>query len=216
MKITAWFIFFLGLLSVSEVKAQSVMIADTFSYTINLDLSKNSYLKTIPVDLLKGYCKGYWNAYYPKREFNQCLFDDFLERFSYSQMSMQTNVEYCYEDYCNDRYFTDWYDRFTRKMRYKEVVYYNSAHSVVRREVIWLQIYYSEEGYNGWNHYNGPVFWLSEIRKSEDPVKVYNPNIRSVAWSLEKEFMYPGFITNENKQQEQQQKLEHYDRLEEH
>ena len=187
--------------------AENFFIADTFTYTINLDLSQNLYLKSVPQDVLKGYCKGEWNAYYPKKEMNQCLFDDFLQRFNYYQLNVPTDNSFCFEIYCAQPYFTDMYKQFARKLKYKEIVYFDQQHSIVKREVLWLQVFYSKEESDGWKHYDGPIFWLKEINKSSDAIVVHNKNLRSIGWSLEKEFGTPAFITNENKQKQDKKKL---------
>jgi hypothetical protein len=187
--------------------AQNLFVADTFTYTINLDLSQNLYLKSVPQDLLKGYCKGEWNAYYPKKEMNQCLFDDFLHRFDYYQLEIPDSNGFCFDDYCSQAYFDDIYKQFTRKLRYKEVLYFDKNHSIIKREVLWVQVYFSRLEANGWKHYDGPVFWLREINKSYDDVVVKNKNLRSIGWSLDKEFGTPGFITNENQQKDDKKKL---------
>jgi hypothetical protein len=185
--------------------AQNLFVPDTFTNTINLDLSQNLYLKTVPVDLLKGYCKGEWNAYYPKKEMNQCLFDDFLQRFNYYQVHVAT--DFCFDDYCTQPYYTDMYSQFQRKLRYKEVIYFDQKHSIVNRKVLWIQVYYSRQEADGWKHYDGPIFWLQEIILSDNDIIVHNKNLRSNGWSLEKEFGRPGFIVNENKQKDDKKKL---------
>lgn len=185
--------------------AQNLFVSDTFTYSINLDLSQNLYLKSVPIDLLKGYCKGEWNAYYPKKEMNQCLFDDFLQRFNYYQVNVTT--DFCFDDYCNQPYFIDMYGQFQRKLRYKEVIYFDQKHSIVNRKVLWVQVYYSRQETDGWKHYDGPIFWLQEINKAENDIVVKNKNLRSSGWSLEKEFGTPGFIVNENKQKDDKKKL---------
>ena len=191
-----------------QTKAQNFFATDTFAYTINLDLSKNLYLKSIPVDLLKGYCKGDWNGYYPKREMNQCLFDDFLQRFNYYQLNIPTNSNFCFEDYCSNSYYTDMHKQFSRKLKYKEIVFFDQQHSVVKREVLWIQVFYSREEYDGWKHYEGPVFWLMEINKAAKGIIVYNKDIRSDGWSLEKEFNHRAFIVKANKQKEDKKKMQ--------
>ena len=196
------------LFSVRLAFSQDLFVADTFSYTINLDLSKNLYLKTVPVDLLKGYCKGDWNAYYPKREMNQCLFDDFLQRFNYYQLNVPTNSNFCFDDYCNNTYYQEMYQQFARKLKYKEVIYFDQRHSIVKREILWLQVFYSREEADGWKHYEGPVFWLLEIKKAAVGISVKNKDIRSDSWTLEKEFNNPSFIVNENKQKDDKKKLQ--------
>ena len=123
--------------------AQNPYKTDSFTYSINLDLSQNIYLKTIPASILEGYCRGDWNGYYPKKEMNQCLFDDFLSRFNYFQLNVPVNSEFCTDDYCTDSYFKDMYNRFTRKLKYREIIYYDMQHSVVKREVLWFQLYFS-------------------------------------------------------------------------
>ncbi len=197
-------------------KAQNLLVADTFTYTINLDLNKNLYLKSVPVELLKGYCSGSWNAYYPKREMNQCLFDDFLKRFNYYQLVVTSNFNFCFEDYCSNNYFTDMYKLFSRKLKYKEVIYFDKQHSVIKREVLWLQVFYSVEEYDGWKHYEGPIFWMLEIKKSAIGITVYNKDIRFDGWTLEKEFNHAGFIVNENKQKDDKKKLQKLLQVEEY
>ena len=194
--------------------AQNLFVTDTFTYTVNLDLSKNLFFKTVPVDLLKGYCKGEWNAYYPKREMNQCLFDDFLQRFNYYQVNTSGNT--CFDDYCNNAYFTDMYTQFSRKLKYREVVYFNQQHSTVKREILWLQVFYSREEYDGWKHYEGPVFWMFEINKSPKGIAVYNKDVRNDSWTLEKEFNHPEFIVNENKQKDDKKKIQKILQVEEY
>jgi len=211
-----FFLLFLVLVLSKTSTAQSIFTTDTFSYTINLDLSKNRYLKTVPVDLLKGYCKGDWNAYYPKREMNQCLFDDFLQRFNYFQLNIPTNTAFCFQDYCNDAYYKEMYQQFTRKLKYKEIVYLDQQHSFMKREVLWVQVYYSREEYDGWKHYEGPVFWLRELKKSENGILVFNKDFRSDGWTLEKEFNHPSFIVNENKQKDDKKKIQKTLQLEEY
>ncbi|MDB5228010.1 MAG: hypothetical protein JWN78_2203 [Bacteroidota bacterium] len=195
--------------------AQNIFSTDTFTYTINLDLNRNLYLKSVPVDLLKGYCKGEWNAYYPKREMNQCLFDDFLQRFNYDPLNVSSDSTMCWNDYCNDPYFTDIYKQFNRKLKYREIIYYDAQHSIQKQEVLWIQLYYSRKENEEWKHYNGPVFWLQEVMRSSQPIKVYNKDLRSAPWLLSEEFHHPFFITNENKQPEDKKKIERYDKMEE-
>ncbi len=188
--------------------SQNLFVADTFTYTINLDLSKNLYLKTVPVDLLKGYCRGEWNAYYPNREMNQCLFDDFLQRFNAYQLNIPVNSNFCFEDYCNSGNYQDLYSQFARKLKYKEILYFDQQHSVIKRQVLWFQVFYSKTEGDSWQHYDGPIFWLMEIKKSQTGVFVKNKNIRSESWTLEKEFNNPAFITNENKQKDDKKKIQ--------
>lgn len=216
MKRVISFLCIIYCVSVCQLSAQTLIATDTFTSTINLDLNKNVYLKSVPVDLLKGYCKGYWNAYYPQREYNQCLFDDFLEHFNISQLNLNSTSSFCLSDYCNDAYFLELYNHFTRKIKFKEIVYYDSKHSVIKREVLWVQLYYSMEDYSGWKHYNGPIFWLSEIKQSDFPLLVHNTLVRSAAWSLEKEFNFPSFIINEQRLNDQEIKIKKYDQTEEH
>ncbi|MBK9327898.1 MAG: hypothetical protein IPM95_01010 [Sphingobacteriales bacterium] len=198
----------------SSVKAQNLFQTDTFTYTINLDLSKNNYLKSIPVDLLKGYCKGEWNAFYPAKEMNQCLFNDFLNRFSYAEpQSVDSNS--CLENYCDDSYFKDLYSRFSRKLKYREIVYFDKKHSYVKRELLWLQVYYSVQDADTWKHHNGPVFWLNEIKKSIHPVMVQNKDFSNQPRTMDHTFMFPAFIVNENKQKGNTKKVIIYNQTEE-
>lgn len=210
----SFYLIFLNFFIFYESKAQNLFVADTFVYTINLDLNKNLYLKTVPVDLLKGYCRGDWNGYYPKMEMNQCLFDDFLKRFDYYQLNVPNT--FCIEDYCNTPYFTDIYQKFARKLKYKEVVYFDQQHSTVKREVLWFQVFYSQEESDGWKHYNGPIFWLQEIKKSSNNIIVQNKDIRSNGWTLEKEFNNPTFIVNENKEKDNKKKIQKNAQVEEY
>ena len=180
--------------------------ADTFSYTINLDLSQNLYLKTVPVDLLKGYCEGKWNAYYPKYEMTQCMFGDFLQRFNKYQIT-QKSPNFCADDYCASPYFIDFYKEFARKIKFKEVVYFDMQHQTERREMVWIQIFYTRLENETWVHYSGPIFYFKELNKSSTPIQVYNKNIRSISWSLDKEFSTRGFIINENPQKTNKKKV---------
>lgn len=187
--------------------SQNLFVADTFTNTINLDLSQNLYLKSVPADLINGYLNGEWNAYYPKREMNQCLIDDFLQRFNLFQLLVNNNSNSCFENYFNNDYYQDVIKQFSRKLRFKEVVYFDQQHSIVKREVLWVQVYFSREEYDGWKHYDGPIFWLLEINKSNKTVMVSNKNRSSNSWTLTKEFSTPKFIVNENKQKEDKKKL---------
>ncbi len=203
------FITVLFCLSSYKLKSQNLFVADTFINTINLDLSQNLYLKSVPIDLLKGYCKGEWNAYYPKKEMNQCFFDDFLQRFNYYQINVPTDNNFCFDDYCNQNYFIDMYKQFSRKIRYKEVLYFDQQHSIIKREVLWVQVYFSKETSDGWKHFDGPIFWMLEINKSNKTVMVNNKNmISNISWTLAKEFSTPKFIVNENQQKDSKKKLQ--------
>lgn len=204
----------IALLSKEGGFAQNLYTTDTFTYTINLDLSQNLFLKSVPVDLLKGYCKGEWNAYYPMKEMNQCLFNDFLNRFNYTE-PQSVDSSFCLENYCDDSYFKDLYSQFSRKIKYKEIVYFDHKHSYVRRELLWLQVYYSVQEADVWKHYNGPVFWLNEIKKSAHPVMLQNKDISNQSRTLDHIFMFPAFIVNENKQKGDSKKVIIYNQSEE-
>lgn len=193
------------LLFLSKISAQNLFKADTFVYTINLDLSQNVYLKSIPKDLLQGYCKGNWKAYYPKREMNECLYDDFLKRFNSYQINTSDNT--CIIDYCNSEYFNLLFNEFQRKLKFKEVVYFDQQHSVMKREILWLKLFYSRLENEVWKHYEGPIFWMFEINQAPEKIKVVNKMYRTEAWSLEKTFSSPEFIVNENTQKNNKQKL---------
>ncbi len=178
---------------------------DTFAYSINLDASVNNYLKTLPVDLLKGYCSGKWNAYYPKYEYNQCLWNDYLMHYQTANNNEQ-NL-YCIDDYCSQPYFKALYDNFTRKIGYKEIYYFDAKHSVIKRELLSIQLYYSFQDFKGeWIHVPSLIFWLKEINAIPNAILISNKKIRWEAWTLEKEFATPGFIRNENPQKTNQQK----------
>ncbi len=186
--------------------AQNLYQTDTFTYTINLDLSKNNFLKSVPVDLLKGYCKGYWNAYYPAKEMNQCLFNDFIGRFSYAS-PQDVDSNFCLENYCENGYYKDLYGQFSRKLKYKEIVYFDHKNAYVKRELLWLQVYYSIQEGDGWKHYNGPLFWMNEIKKSTHPVMVQNKDVSNQLRTLDHTFMFPAFMVNENKQKGDTKKI---------
>lgn len=210
------FYFLSAILLISKIDfAQNLFQTDTFTYTINLDLSKNNYLKSVPVDLLKGYCKGEWNAYYPAKEMNQCLYSDFLNRFSYSA-PQAVDTSFCLDNYCEDGYFNDLYDQFTRKLKYREIVYFDQKSSYVKREIVWLQVYYSVQEGDEWKHYNGPLFWMNEIKKSTHPVLVLNKDVSNQQRTLDHTFMFPAFIVNENKQKGDTKKIILNNQTEEH
>jgi len=193
---------------INTVLAQDFFKTDTFTNTVNLDLSKNLYMKSVPIDLLRGFCKGTWNAYYPKREMSQCLFDDFLGRFGYYQLNIPDNATLCLNDYCNHAYYTDMFQQCTRKLKYKEIVYFDQQHSIVKREVLWIQVFYSRQTNDTWTHYEGPVFWLQEIRKLPAALMIENKSVHPDAWTLDKEFNHPCFIVNDNKQPDDKKKIQ--------
>ena len=169
-----FFLLFLVLVLSKTSTAQSIFTTDTFSYTINLDLSKNRYLKTVPVDLLKGYCKGDWNAYYPKREMNQCLFDDFLQRFNYFQLNIPTNTAFCFQDYCNDAYYKEMYQQFARKLKYKEIVYLDQQHSLKKSDngILVFNKDFRSDGWTLEKEFNHPSFIVNENKQKDDKKKI--------------------------------------------
>ncbi len=194
-------------------RSENFMATDTFTYTINLDFDKNAHLRKVPAELLKGYCQGRWNGYYPKYEMNQCLFDDFLERFGKYQLTVDAD-QICWPDYCKQSYFSDFFQQFSHQLKFREVVYFDASHSVVNREVLWLQVCYSVSGADNWQHYSGPIFWMREINEAAFPILV--PNMQAKSWTLQMEFNKPRFRTNEPRQENSQQQLKKYDKAEEH
>ena len=96
---------------------------------------------------------------------------------------------------------------FTKSLLAKEVVYFDMQHQTERREMVWLQVFYSRLENETWVHYSGPIFYFKELNKSTTPIQVYNKNIRSISWSLDKEFSTRGFIINENPQKTNKKKV---------
>ncbi len=159
----------------------------------------------MPVDLLKGYCSGKWNAYYPKYEYNQCLWNEYLAHYQTANNNEQ-NL-YCIDDYCSQPYFKALYDNFTRKIGYREIYYFDAKHSVIKRELLSIQLYYSFQDFKGeWIHVPSLIFWMKEINVIPNAILINNKQIRWEAWTLEKEFATPGFIRNENPLKTNQQK----------
>ncbi len=194
----------------SSATAQNLFVADTFVTTINLDLSQNAYLKSVPVDLIKGFCEGKWNAYYPKKEMVQCLADDFLKHYDKYQRNIIDTTQ-CPGSYWDDIYYMDFFKEFCRKLRYKEIVYFDQQHSIIKREVLWIQVYYSQQGAaDGWLHHESIIFWMKEISGKNNCVQVYNKRLRANGWCISNEFEHPDFIVNENKDKDDKKKLNKY------
>lgn len=196
----------------SPAFAHSFAGTDSFTYTIDLDRPQNIYLRSVPVDLLKGFCKGDWNAYYPLLRKNQCLFDDFLEHFDASQ----PDTLYCADELCNDPSLAELFHQFSHQLRYCEVYHYDSAHALIKREVLWLQTFYSLQNAGVWKHYNGPIFWMGELHPASGPIMISNLSLRHEPWSLQAEFEHPMFIVDENRSGDNLIKVSKYDDVEEH
>ena len=67
----------------ADAQTHALALADMKHYRIQLDNRSNSHLKEVPIQLLEGYCKGIYKAYYPKAIFNEVNFGDFLAHFRY-------------------------------------------------------------------------------------------------------------------------------------
>lgn len=204
----------IALLYFSQSASAQLFKTDTFTYSINLDLSQNVYLQTLPVDLLKGYCAGKWNAYYPKYEYSQCLWDEYLEHYQRNNFNEQ-NL-FCLDDYCGQPYFQNLYDNFKRKITYREIYYFDAQHSIVKRELLSIQVHYSYQEYSGmWKHIPSLIFWMKETNLYPDDLLIYNKSIRAQAWTLQKEFSNPGFMKNENPIKSNKQKENKFQDLQE-
>ena len=190
-----WHILLLFLISNCFANAKSVFTVDTMTYSINLDIKENAHLKNLPELILTSYVKGNIHAYYPKREMNEILLDDFLAH--YGKANFNCGPAFCWGDYAEHAYLKALYDKFKKELRYREVIWYDAMHAVVKREVIWLQLVYSETDYNGdLKNYGGPKFWMMEMVKDKS-LMIPNENNRARDWSIRQEFEARHFVPNE-------------------
>lgn len=185
-------------------KSNTVFTVDTMTYTINLDIPENAFLKQLPADILEGYVKGRFHAYYPKREMNEILLDDFLDHYGRANFNCGSN--FCWEDYADHPYLQELYDKFKHQVRYKEVIYYDQQHAVVKREIIWLQLMYSDYNYNNeLQTINGPKFWMVELYKDKQ-IKIPNEQNRAGDWSIQQEFDIRHFVPDQAGKEKLKQK----------
>lgn len=193
---------------------KSVFTVDTMTCTVNLELAENAHLKVLPELILQNYFLGHFKAYYPKRELNEILPDDLLEH--YGKANFQCGNDFCWQDYAGHPYLQEMYDKFKKQLRYREVIYYDAAHAVVKREIAWIQLVYSEVNYNGeLQSFPGPKFWMFELY-ADPALRVPNPMNPSMTLSLRQEFDARHFVPNEIGQEGSPQKSKKYDNAEEH
>ena len=190
------FVIVTALLSfIFTAKASNIFSVDTMTYSINLDIPENAYLKQLPEDILKGYVKGKFHAYYPKREMNEILLDDFLAH--YGKANFECGPGFCWDDYADHPYLKELYDKFKHTIRYREIVYYDAQHSVVKREVAWIQLMYTDYNYNGdLQSINGPKFWLMKLNK-DNSIRIPNADNRAKDRTIQQEFDERHFVPNE-------------------
>jgi len=140
-------------------------LEDLKHYRIQLDNRTNRHLKEVPKQLLDGYCKGIFKAYYPKATFNEVNFGDFLSHFLWNEPLLNESV-FCGEDYCSNPSFTEFFSRFNFYLDYYELNTINTTNSVMVRKVEFVQLVYSLEVYGTTYLFKGPLFRMDEIEKN--------------------------------------------------
>jgi hypothetical protein len=188
-------VFVLVFLFSTALNAKSVFTVDTMTYSINLDIPENAHMKVLPELILKSYIKGKIRAYYPKRELNEILLDDLLAH--YGKANFQCGPSFCWEDYANHPYLQELYDKFKKELRFKEIIYYDAQHAVVKREIAWIQLMYTDMDITGeWKTNGGPKFWMLELDRDKS-LRVSNPLNASMSLSIQQEFDARHFVPNE-------------------
>ncbi len=135
---------------------------DSTEYTLNLDIHENVYLKDAVMQLLEGYCAGSFQAYYPTYEKNEVLHHDFMAH--YQMEYMQTNDDFCWQNFCTHPDIQNFYTLFSKKIKIKEYQYFNQNRTLIQREVAWIQLYYEGMDNSGnWHLFPSIKFWLREV-----------------------------------------------------
>lgn len=137
---------------------------DMDHYRIQLDNRTNKHLKNAPAILLEGYCKGLFKAYYPKSEYTEVNFGDFLSHFRWGEPLINETM-LCGEDYCSNPSFKEFFEKFNTYIDYYETKQFNKRTSLIERKVIYIQLVYTLK-YNETEYmFKGPVFRMDEIGK---------------------------------------------------
>ncbi len=160
-------IFIAFIVSFSKANAQSPALAleDMKHYRIQLDNRSNRHLMGVPKQLLDGYCKGIYKAYYPKAVFNEVNFGDFLSHFRWGEPVLNETV-LCGDDYCSNIAYNELFSRFNMYLDYYEHNFYNNQTARMERKVEFVQLVYSIDVAGKLYIFKGPLFRLDEIEKT--------------------------------------------------
>jgi hypothetical protein len=193
-------IFITFIVSFSKANAQSPALAleDMKHYRIQLDNRSNRHLMGVPKQLLDGYCKGIYKAYYPKAVFNEVNFGDFLSHFRWGEPVLNETV-LCGEDYCSNLAYTELFSRFNIYLDYYEHNFYNNQTARMERKVEFVQLVYSIDVAGKLYSFKGPLFRLDEIEKTI-LVKSDSNNAepQSIKYTFELARFYSVEITNKD------------------
>jgi len=157
---------------------------DMVHYRIQLENRTNKHLKDVPAQLLEGYCKGLYKAYYPKAEFTEVNFGDFLSHFRWGEPLLSENI-FCGDDYCSNPAFTELFSKFNTHLDYYEVKQFNKRTSLIERKVVYLQLVYTVKLNETEYTFKGPVFRMDEIGQS---INIKNETNNSEPQSLKQVF----------------------------
>ena len=149
----------------AQAQAPVLALEDMKHYRIQLDNRSNIHLKDVPRQLLEGYCKGIYKAYYPKAVFNEVNFGDFLAHFRWAEPVLNETI-LCGEDYCSNAAYTELFSRFNVSMDFYEHSFYNKQTSLMERKVPFIQLVYSIEVAGKTYSFKGPLFRMDEIEKT--------------------------------------------------
>ena len=176
-----------------ELFAQAPAIDDLKHYRIQLDNRTNQHLKDVPKQLLEGYCKGIYKAYYPNSIFTEVNFGDFLAQFKWSEPLLNESVM-CGDDYCSNPAFIELFSRFNLSLDYYEQNYYNKQTARMERKIPFVQLVYSVEVDGKIYSFRGPLFRMDEIEKS---ILINNEGNDSQAQSIKYTFDLARFYSVE-------------------
>jgi len=153
--------------SLTPLKAQTLALTlkDMKHYRIQLDNRSNRHLKDVPRQLLEGYCKGMYKAYYPKAVFNEVNFGDFLAHYKWGEPVFNESV-LCGDDYCSNIAYTELFSKFNIYIDFYERNYFNSQTSRMERKVPFIQVVYSIDVAGKNYSFKGPIFRMDEIEKN--------------------------------------------------
>ncbi len=155
------------IVSFYKVQAQSPALAldDLKHYRMQLDNRSNRHLMGVPKQLLDGYCKGIYKAYYPKAIFNEVNFGDFLSHFRCAEPVLNETI-LCGDDYCSNAAYNELFSRFNIYLDYYEYNYFNTQTSLMERKVPFVQLVYSVDVAGKTYAFKGPLFRMDEIEKT--------------------------------------------------
>jgi hypothetical protein len=187
------------------------MQLDSTEYTLNLEITANAYLKAGVTQLLQGYCEGKFPAYYPKYDRNEVLHHDFMAHYAMDYMN--TNDDFCWQDFCGHPDLLKFYKLFSKKVKIKEYIYVNHNRNIVQREVAWIQLYYEGMDRTGaMRLFPSIKFWFREVGNS---VTIYHKDYAK-SYSLQQVIDNRFFIINEQFPSVLQQKVIYNDDNETH